>query len=74
MAFLARIEDCRTNRVWWEVRETEDEIMALCESVSSIHNHEEWTHLFVYAELNDYGPDWLKGRSSEPNGEGKEAP
>lgn len=59
MALLIRIEDCRTQRVWWEIRETEEEADALTESINSIHNADEWTHLICWAELNDDGPDWL---------------
>lgn len=61
MAFLVRIEDCETRRVWWEIRETEDDVVALAESVDANHNRNGWRHLVVCAELNDDGPDWLKG-------------
>lgn len=64
MAFLVRIEDCRTNRVWWEIRETEDEIDALVCSIESNHGPE-WNHLICYNELCDEGPGWLVTNSYE---------
>lgn len=57
MSFLVRIEYAPTGKVWWEIRETEDDVDALIESVYSRRHME---HLVCYTELNDEGPDWLK--------------
>ena len=57
--FLLRIEQVATGRVWWEVREGEDDCEALIESVLS--NHPTNDVLLGYTELIDDGPTWIAG-------------